>query len=69
MFIVIELQTNSEGQVSSLVYPYEDENEAMSKYHAVLSVAATSALPKHACCIITDEGFYLKHECFKHPAQ
>ena len=67
MFLVIEIQTTTEDQVSSLVYPYATENEALSKYHNVLSYAAVNNnLKKHACAIFTEEGFYLKHECYIH---
>ena len=65
-YVVIEIQTDSEGQVSNLVSVYDDENQAKSKYHTVLSYAAVSNLPVHACTILSNEGFNVKDECYKH---
>ena len=67
MFLVIEIQTNPQDQVATIVNSYEDENQAWSKYHDVLHFAAVSTtLKKHACAIITEEGFHIKDECFTH---
>lgn len=65
-YIVIEIQTNSEGVVSWLVDSFNDINAAESKYHTVLSFAAVSNLPVHACVMLSNEGFYIKHQCYKH---
>ncbi len=65
-FIVVELQTNAEDQTANLVYSYATLPEAESKYYAVLSAAAVSAVPVHACTIVTNEGFQIRHECYKH---
>lgn len=69
MFIAIELQTNSDGTVSMLTDQFQTQNEAESKFHTVLGYAATSALPKHSCVIITEEGFNVRHECYRHNVQ
>ena len=66
MYIVFEIQTNANGTVGTLVNTYEDRNQAESKYHQVLEYAAVSALPKHACTLMSEEGFELKSECYKH---
>ena len=67
MFLVIEIQTSPADVVSTLVYSYADENQAMSKYHEVLQYAAVSTtLKKHACAVITEEGFHIRHECYTH---
>ena len=68
MFIVFEIQTNADGSVGTLVTTYTDQNQAESAYHSVLSSAAISALPVHACTLMSEEGFEIKHECYKHPA-
>ena len=65
-YLVIEIQTTAEGQVSQLVDVYDDLNQAESKYHLVLSYAAVSNLPVHACTMITNEGFRIKDEHYKH---
>ena len=66
MYIVIELQTNAEGTVAMLTNQYPTQNEAESKFHLVLGYAAVSSLPKHACAIITEEGFLVRSEFYTH---
>ena len=65
-YIVMEIQQFDTGAVSSPVYAYDDVYAAESKYHAILSSAATSALPVHSCILMNSEGYYIKSECFKH---
>lgn len=57
MFIVIEYQTNAEGQTAMLNNAYADSREAESKYHQILSAAALSGLPKHGAIMFTEDGF------------
>ena len=66
MFIIFEIQTNSDGTVGTLVSTYEDQLQAESAYHSVLSSAAISALPVHSCVLLTGEGFEIMHGCYKH---
>lgn len=65
-YIVIELQTNTDGTVSNLVYAYTDRNEAEQKYHLVLSSAAVSSLPAHAAVLLTSDGRMLASQCYRH---
>ena len=65
-YIVVELQTNSDGTVGNLVYSYDNRNEAESKYHAVLAAAAISALPVHSCALMSNDCVLLKQGCYKH---
>lgn len=65
-YLVIEIQTNADGTVGNLVYAYDDRNQAESKYHAVLSTAAISALPMHTCDLIQADGVLLARQCYKH---
>lgn len=67
-FVVIELQTTVDGQVLNLVYAYDNQNEAESKYHTILAAAAISNLPCHSACILSAEGFPIMHACYKHEA-
>ena len=69
MYIVIELQTAANGAVSNIVWAYASRDEAYSKYHAVLSAAAVSSLPCHACTILFHNGQEIAHECFKHETE
>lgn len=66
VYVVIELQTNPNGVVGTLITTFTDRNAAESKYHDVLRSAAVSALPKHAAVMMTEEGFTLKNECYTH---
>ena len=50
-------------------YAYSDQNRAEQKYHSVLSSAAVSALPKHTCFMLTDDGYVVKSECYKHEVE
>lgn len=67
MFYVIEIQTSTTGAVIPFVYT--DRNEAESKYHSLLSVAAVSKVPKHGATLFTDDGFVLKSEVYNHEEQ
>lgn len=66
MYIVIELQKNAEGHVSNIVTEHENLAQAESKYHAVLSAAAVSQIPVHSAVLVSEEGFPVKHQCYKH---
>lgn len=64
-YIVNELQTTN-GVTASLVYAFGTRNEAEQKYHQVLSYAAVSSVPVHACIMFDETGTYIKAECFLH---
>jgi hypothetical protein len=66
MFIVIELQKDAKGVVSNIVTSYETLAEAESKYYTVLAAAAISKVPVHSAIIVSEEGFPVKHQCYKH---
>lgn len=66
MFIVLETQTSADGTVGVISNTYSDKNEAKSKYHLILSFAATSSVPVHTAFILTDDGYVIQSECFKH---
>lgn len=65
-YIVIELQTNSDGTVGNLVYAYDDRLQAEQKYHLILASAAVSALPSHAATILTSDGRQVANQCYRH---
>ena len=64
MYIVIEIQKGNTA--STIVNTYETLNEAENKYHTILAYAAISSVPKHSAVLLTEEGDYIKHECFEH---
>ena len=66
MYIILETQTNTDGSLGTLINQYEDRNAAESKYHQVLSSAAISELPFHCAFMLTDEGYTIKSECYRH---
>jgi hypothetical protein len=65
MYIVIELQTNGQGTVSTLTYQYSNKNDAESKFHTILASASVGSLPVHTAVIMTNEGVTLRAECYK----
>ena len=66
MFIVIEIQTYTDGTVGTLVNSYANRNEAESNYHRILQAAAISNLPMHTAFVLTNDGFVVKSECYTH---
>ena len=64
MYIVMELQTNKDGTLGSLITTYDNEREAESKYHTILASAAISGLPKHTALIMTEDGMVQMARCF-----
>lgn len=66
MYIVIELQKDAKGVVSNIVTSYENLAEAESKYYSILASAAVSKIPVHSAIIVSEEGFPVKHQCYKH---
>ena len=69
MFIILETQTHLDGAVGTLIDTYVNQNEAESKYHAVLSAAAISNVPKHTAFMLMDDGHVVKSECYKHEVE
>lgn len=66
MYIVIELQKHTDGTVGNIVTSHDTLAEAESKYHFVLAAAAVSDLPSHSAILVSEEGFPVAHNCYKH---
>lgn len=66
MYIVIELQSNTDGVVSNLVTSHNTLAEAESKFHSILASAAVNDVPVHSAIIVSEEGFPVAHKCYKH---
>lgn len=66
MYIVIELQKNAEGVVSNLVSAHNTLAEAESKFYSILASAAINEVPVHSAIIVSEEGFPVRHQCYKH---
>ena len=65
-YIVIEMQKNAEGQVANLVTDHNTLAEAESKFYTILASAAVNDVPTHSAIIVSEEGFPVKHQCYKH---
>jgi len=68
-YLVIELQTNAEGQVANLVTAFDTKLEAEAKYHTVLAAAATSAVVQHGAVLMTSTGKHIADQCYTHPVE
>ena len=66
MYYVVEIQDYGAGEGALLYFTYTDKNEAFSKYHTVLSFAATSNVAVHTCIIVDSAGQYIARESFSH---
>lgn len=64
MYVVIELQKYGD-QVANLVTSHATRQEAEAKFHTILSAAAVSPVPVHSAVLLSEEGFPLRHECYK----
>lgn len=65
-YIVIEMQKNAEGMVANLVTAHDTLAEAESKFYTILASAAINNVPVHSAVILSEEGFPVKHQCYKH---
>ncbi len=65
-YLVVEIQTNSDGTVGNVVFAYDTENEAWSKYFDVLHYAAVSSLPMHSALLVCNDGNLIAQQCFRH---
>jgi len=69
---VVEIKKFHNGEFEHNVYWQFDEDadvarqKSESKFHEVLSVAATSDTESHAAIMFSQEGFPLRNECYKH---
>jgi len=73
MYFIIETQTFDNGTSvvvldNGAVPSAADRMAAESIYHLKLSYAAASNLPKHSVALLTEEGFCLMQQCYKHEA-
>ena len=65
-FIVLEIQKNAEGSISTLIWAYDQQNVAENKYYTVLAAAAVSAVPKHSVSLLHEDGFVIRNETYVH---
>lgn len=63
-YIVLEIQTNANGEVGNLLTAYNERSAAENKYYTILAAAALSELPVHSAMILTNLGTIVKSETF-----
>ena len=66
MFIVIEIQVDSQSHVATLVTQHENRNAADAAYHMILAAAAVSNVPIHSAVMLTDDGGYVCGQSYRH---
>lgn len=67
-YIVIEIQKNSEGVVSTIVTTFADRRQAESKYYEILKFAALSDIPTHGAVIIGEDGNLVRQQVYRNEA-
>lgn len=66
-FIVIEIQTNTDGSIGSVTsQSFATRNEADKRYYTVLAAATTSTKPIHTAMLVTADGATLAARCYRH---
>ena len=65
-YIVIELQKNEQGTVSTIVTQHADRYAAEGKYHTILAAAAGSSVAQHGAVLLTDAGQEICHQTYTH---
>lgn len=65
MKAVIEIQKSGDT-ATPLVQLFEDDAQAKSRYHELLSIAAVSSVPEHSVILVSEEGNYMFHEKYTH---
>lgn len=66
-YIIIELQTNGNVTAIAPVLVYSDRLEAESKFHDIMRYAAISTVEVHSCIMMTEDGFVVRKESYRHP--
>lgn len=66
-YIVVELQTNSEGQTANIVTAYDNLPQAENKFFMVCASATLSNVPVHSVAILDQTGMVVANRSFSHP--
>ena len=66
-YIVLEIQSGD--TVATIVDQYDTRQAAESKFHQILASAAISSVPIHSAILMSDDGFPLRNESYKHIAE
>ena len=66
MYIVMEIQTNANNEVATLINQYDNINNAESKFHQILTSASVSNVPIHTALIMDEKGVTYRAESYDH---
>ena len=64
MFLVIEIQKDTDGKLSTIVTPQENIRDAKSQHYTILGFAVKSGLPRHGSVILSEDGKVMMSESF-----
>lgn len=68
-YLVTEIQTFADGNITNPTYAFDDRLSAEAKYHSILAAAAKSALPTHACMMFTSTGSFITSQVYSHAVE
>ena len=67
MYIAIEIQTNIDKTVGSIILPTSDNFFTINNtYHTALAAAAISTVPKHTVLLFSNKGQLINSESYIH---
>ena len=69
MFMIIEMQTDANGNIAEIITKKATQAEAEADFHRILAAAAVSSVPVHSAVILTDNGYALRREFYDHRQQ
>lgn len=65
-YIIMEIQKDTNGNVSYIVNKNTTRNGAESVYHQILAAAAISNVYQHSAVLLTDTGVEVMHQSYTH---
>jgi hypothetical protein len=65
-YVVIELQTDANGNVANIITEHNTINEAEAKFYTILAAAAVSSVPCHTAVILSNTGETHGTKCYEH---
>ena len=68
-YIVMQAWVDVNGNIGTPVQNFDNEEDAWSRYHGILSQAAKSGYVMHGAIIMTQDLFELEHKVFTHDIQ
>lgn len=66
-YVILEIQTQADGTVTTLVNDFNNIDAAYNKYYTVLAYAAVSNVARHAASLLSNDGTVYESKYFEHP--